>query len=102
MTIAIALEVENVSFTFPDSKNKILNNINLNIDQGERIFIDGANGSGKTTLIRILSGLIQPNQGAISINDNSFKKINLNQFRSQIKYHYGETPFEGTVLENIT
>jgi ABC-type transport system involved in cytochrome bd biosynthesis fused ATPase/permease subunit len=54
MTIAtsIALEVENVSFTFPDSKNKILNNINLNIDQGERIF-DGANGSGKTTLIRI-------------------------------------------------
>jgi ABC-type transport system involved in cytochrome bd biosynthesis fused ATPase/permease subunit len=47
MTIAIliALEVENVSFTFPDSKNKILNNINLNIDQGERIFIDGANGS---------------------------------------------------------
>jgi ABC-type transport system involved in cytochrome bd biosynthesis fused ATPase/permease subunit len=41
---SIALEVENVSFTFPDSKNKILNNINLNIDH-ERIFIDGANGS---------------------------------------------------------
>jgi ABC-type bacteriocin/lantibiotic exporter with double-glycine peptidase domain len=49
-----------------------------------------------------LSGLI-PNQGAISINDNSFKKINLNQFRSQIEsIIYGETPFEGTVLENIT
>jgi ABC-type bacteriocin/lantibiotic exporter with double-glycine peptidase domain len=49
----------------------------------------------------ILSGLIQPNQGAISINDNSFKKINLNQFRSQIEsIIYGETPFEGTVLEN--
>jgi ABC-type bacteriocin/lantibiotic exporter with double-glycine peptidase domain len=47
--------------------------------------------------------LIQPNQGAISINDNSFKKINLNQFRSQIEsIIYGETPFEGTVLENIT
>ena len=100
---SIALEVENVSFTFPDSKNKILNNINLNIDQGERIFIDGVNGSGKTTLIRILSGLIQPSHGAISINDNSFKKINLNQFRSQIEsIIYGETPFEGTVLENIT
>jgi ABC-type bacteriocin/lantibiotic exporter with double-glycine peptidase domain len=49
-----------------------------------------------------LSGLIQPNQGAISINDNSFKKINLNQFRSQKSIIYGETPFEGTVLENIT
>jgi ABC-type bacteriocin/lantibiotic exporter with double-glycine peptidase domain len=98
---SIALEVENVSFTFPDSKNKILNNINLNIDQGERIF-DGANGSGKTTLIRILSGLIQPNQGAISINDNSFKKINLNQFRSQIEsIIYGETPFEGLCLKTL-
>jgi ABC-type bacteriocin/lantibiotic exporter with double-glycine peptidase domain len=96
---SIALEVENVSFQI---QKKFLNNINLNIDQGERIFIDGANGSGKTTLIRILSGLI-PNQGAISINDNSFKKINLNQFRSQIEsIIYGETPFEGTVLENIT
>ncbi|PKH66318.1 ABC transporter ATP-binding protein/permease [Flavobacterium sp. ALD4] len=100
---SIALEVENVYFNFPDSKNKILNNINLNIDQGERIFIDGANGSGKTTLIRILSGLIQPSHGAISINDNSFKKINLNQFRSQIEsIIQGETPFEGTVIENIT
>jgi ABC-type bacteriocin/lantibiotic exporter with double-glycine peptidase domain len=37
-----------------------------------------------------LSGLIQPNQGAISINDNSFKKINLNQFRSQIEVSYME------------
>jgi ABC-type bacteriocin/lantibiotic exporter with double-glycine peptidase domain len=66
------------------------------------VFIDGANGSGKTTLIRILSGLIQPNQGAISINDNSFKKINLNQFRSQIEsIIYGETPFEGLCLKTL-
>jgi ABC-type siderophore export system fused ATPase/permease subunit len=42
----------------------------------------------------ILSGLIQPNQGAISINDNSFKKINLNQFRSPESIIYGETPFD--------
>jgi ABC-type bacteriocin/lantibiotic exporter with double-glycine peptidase domain len=49
-----------------------------------------------------LSGLIQPNQGAISINDNSFKKINLNQFRSQIEsIIYGETPFEGLCLKTL-
>lgn len=100
---SIALEVEKVSFRFPDSKTKILDNISLNINQGEIIYIDGANGSGKTTLIRILSGLVQPTLGTVSINDNSFKKINLNQYRSQIEsIVYGETPFEGTLGENIS
>tara|TARA_R110000868_G_scaffold111973_3_gene301889 strand:- start:3552 stop:5210 length:1659 start_codon:yes stop_codon:yes gene_type:complete len=100
---SIALEVEKVSFKFPDTKIKVLDNISLNINQGEIIYIDGANGSGKTTLIRILSGLVQPTLGSVSINDNSFKKINLNQYRSQIEsIVYGETPFEGTLAENIS
>jgi ABC-type bacteriocin/lantibiotic exporter with double-glycine peptidase domain len=85
MTIAtsIALEVENVSFTFPDSKNKILNNIktlikaNVSLLTEQTVLEDNLD----THIVR----LIQPNQGAISINDNSFKKINLNQFRSQIE-----------------
>lgn len=100
---SITLEVDDVSFKFPDSKNKILDNISLKIQQSEHIFIDGENGSGKTTLIRILSGLIQPSSGAIYINDDSFTKINLNQYRAQISsIIYGETPFEGTVIDNIT
>ncbi|MCG9791415.1 peptidase domain-containing ABC transporter [Flavobacterium algicola] len=100
---SIALDIEKVSFKFPDSKSIILNNISLKIDQGERIFISGENGSGKTTLMRILSGLMQPTEGAIYINDDSFKKVNLNQYRSQIEsIIYGETPFDGTVTENIT
>jgi ABC-type bacteriocin/lantibiotic exporter with double-glycine peptidase domain len=100
---SIALEVEKIDFKFPDSKNKILDTISLKIEQGERIYIDGENGSGKTTLIRVLSGLMQPTGGAIYINDDSFKKININQYRSQIEtIIYGETPFEGSVIENIT
>ncbi|WP_366186753.1 ATP-binding cassette domain-containing protein [Flavobacterium ovatum] len=100
---SIALDVEKVSFKFPDSKNKILDTISLKIEQGERIFIDGQNGSGKTTFMRILSGLMQPTEGAIYINDDSFKKININQYRSQIEsIIYGETPFEGSVIDNIT
>lgn len=100
---SIALEVDDVSFRFPDSKNKILDNISLKIQQSEHIFIDGENGSGKTTLIRILSGLIQPSSGVMYINDDSFTKININQYRAQISsIIYGETPFEGTVIDNIT
>ncbi len=92
------METEKVKFKFPDSKNAILNDISLKIDQGERIVINGENGSGKTTLIRILSGLIKPTTGSFYINDDTFKKIDLKQYRSQIgSIIYGETPFEGTI-----
>jgi ABC-type bacteriocin/lantibiotic exporter with double-glycine peptidase domain len=80
-----------------------LSNLSLKIEQGEKIAIEGPNGSGKTTLIRILSGLLQPTSGTFYINDDTYRKINLKQYRSQIGgIIHGETPFEGTLLENIT
>ena len=99
----ISLETENLYFKFPDSKKDILNDISLKIEQGEKIVVDGENGSGKTTLIRVLSGLLQPTNGSFYINDDTFRKINLKQYRSQIgSIIHSETPFEGTLLENIT
>lgn len=99
----ISIETENLSFKFPDSDTSILNSISLKINQGEKIVIEGENGAGKTTLIRILSGLLQKTSGSFFINDDTFKKINLKQYRSQIgSIIQGETPFEGTLLENIT
>lgn len=99
----ITLETENIQFKFPDSNTTILNAISLKIEQGERIVISGENGSGKTTLIRLLSGLLKPTSGSFFINDDTFKKIDLKQYRSQIgSVIYGESPFEGSFLENIT
>lgn len=99
----IAIETENLTFKFPDSDKEILSAISLKIEQGEKIVIEGENGSGKTTLIRILSGLLQKTSGSFYINDDTFKKINLKQYRSQIgSIIHSETPFEGTLLENIT
>ncbi|TRX39670.1 peptidase domain-containing ABC transporter [Flavobacterium restrictum] len=100
---SMSLEVDNVSFKFPDSKSNILKHITLKIDPSEIIVIDGANGSGKTTLIRLLSGLIYPTFGSFYINDDTFGKINLKQYRSQIgSIIYGETPFQGSIIDNIT
>ena len=100
---SFVLETENLNFNFPKSKINILKDVSLTINQGEKIIIDGENGSGKTTLIRILSGLLEPTSGAFFINDNTFRKIDLKQFRSQIgTIIHGETPFEGTIQENIS
>jgi ABC-type bacteriocin/lantibiotic exporter with double-glycine peptidase domain len=99
----ISLETENMNFQFPDTNYGILNNISLKINSGEKILIDGENGSGKTTLIRVLSGLLHPTSGNFFINDDTFRKIDIKQFRSRIgSIIQGETPFEGTILENIT
>ena len=99
----ISLETDNMGFQFPGTNFGILNNISLKIDSGEKIIIDGENGSGKTTLIRVLSGLLHPTSGNFYINDDTFRKIDIKQYRSRIgSIIQGETPFEGTILENIT
>ena len=100
---AISLTTEGINVKFPGTIRSILEDINVKIDQGERVFIEGKNGSGKTTLIRILSGLLQSSEGALYINDDTFRKINLKQYRSQIgNIIHGETPFEGSIMDNIT
>lgn len=99
----ITLETENLKFKFPDGNDTVLDNINLKITPNEKIYLEGDNGSGKTTLIRILSGAMLPTSGAFFINDDTYRKIDLAQYRSQIgTITHGETPFEGTILENIT
>ncbi|MFZ4678731.1 MAG: peptidase domain-containing ABC transporter [Flavobacterium sp.] len=99
----ISIEAENINYKFPESTANVLNKISFKIENSEKILLDGDNGSGKTTLIRILSGLIQPTSGAFFINDDTYRKIDLQQYRSQIATIInGETPFEGTILENIT
>ena len=76
---------------------------NLEINQGERIIIEGENGSGKTTLIRLLSGLLQPTKGHFIINDDTYNKVNINDYRKHFgSILYGESLFEGTILDNIT
>ena len=100
---AINLELENIGLRFPDSTDDLLKGISLPIQQGEKIILSGKNGSGKTTLIRLLAGILTPTTGSFFVNDDTFRKINLVQYQSQIStIIQGETPFEGTILENIT
>ena len=99
----IQIVTDHLCFKFPGESDPVLSNINLTINPGEKIYLDGRNGSGKSTLIRILSGLMQPTTGSFSINDDTYRKVDINQFRLHIgTILHDETPFEGTILENIT
>ena len=49
------------------AKKLVINNINLSVQQGEKIGIIGANGSGKSTLLKLICGIIQPTNGSVKV-----------------------------------
>ncbi len=59
-----ALEVENVTFGYPGAP-KLLENVSLRIENGEKIAFIGYNGTGKTTFLKLLVGSLQPDEGRI-------------------------------------
>ena len=66
------IEIENVSFQYPNTKNKVLENINLKIKFGEIIGIAGKSGEGKSTLLDLIVGLLKPTVGKILIDRKEF------------------------------
>jgi len=66
------LNVSDICKSFPQKKGMVLSNISFSINKGEAVALAGENGAGKTTLIRILSLILKPDTGAISLNNVSF------------------------------
>lgn len=63
-----SLEFRNVSFSYPGSKEKCIDDFSLKIAPRERLALVGINGAGKTTLIKLLTGLYRPSFGQILLN----------------------------------
>jgi ATPase subunit of ABC transporter with duplicated ATPase domains len=66
-----AVGVEALRFRYPSSDVDVLNNVNFNVEAGERIAIIGPNGIGKTTLMRCLAGDLKPSAGHINWVENA-------------------------------
>lgn len=62
------INIKNLNFSYSGKPPYLLENINLDIKNGEYVSILGSNGSGKSTLIKIILGIIKPVNGIISVN----------------------------------
>ena len=96
------INLNQVTFTYPDKKKLALNNISLTIKPNTSVGFVGISGSGKSTLIDVIIGLIQPISGEVLIDGTSLNKQNLRMWQNKIGF-VPQSIFltEGTIAENV-
>ena len=98
----MAIEIKNINKSFHgrglDHDIKVLDDVNLNIGDGEFVCLLGPSGCGKTTLLRLIAGLDQPTSGEVIADDEVVKKPSCD--RAVIFQQYSLFPWL-TVLENV-
>ena len=95
------IEINDVNFSYNDEK-QVLKDINLKVEEQDKIAIIGRTGSGKTTLVNLLCRFYNLKDGEIKINGIDYKKYRMKELREQIGYVLQDVViFEGNVYENI-
>lgn len=96
------IDFNQVSYQYPGSISKTLNNINLSLPAHTSIHIVGPPNSGKSTLLYLLAGILEPTEGLIQYRGLPLKSLNKKQLREFIGFSLSNNEiFQGTILENI-
>jgi ATP-binding cassette subfamily B protein len=96
------IQLNHVSFQYPNSKRKGLEDITLTIQPGEVIALVGENGAGKTTLIKLLCRLYDPTAGRITFEGIDLRDLTTTDFHRQISVVFQDyAKYQMTARENI-
>ncbi len=94
------IEFRNVSYTYPNTGIKALENLSFKINAGESLAIMGKTGSGKSTIALLLCRLIDPTEGVILVDGKNLKDHNLKVYRDFIGYIPQESYLFSDTIEN--
>lgn len=94
------IEFRNVSYTYPNTGIKALENLSFKLDAGKSMAIMGKTGSGKSTIALLLCRLIDPDEGEILIDGKNLKDHNLELYRKNIGYIPQESYLFSDTIEN--
>ncbi|MES2329754.1 MAG: ABC transporter ATP-binding protein [Bacteroidota bacterium] len=94
---------DEVSFTYPHTGIKAIQNFNLHIKKGDKVLLLGRTGSGKSTIAQLLLRFYDPTAGNIRIGSHPIKELELKTLREQISYVQQDIfLFSDTVSGNIS
>jgi len=98
----VSIKLNQLSFGYQEHQ-QILNNLNVEIQSGEKVCIKGEAASGKSVLLELLAGGFPDTKGAVLIDGLPIGNYNIESYRKQIGVFYHEQDiFKGTLYENIT
>lgn len=97
-----AISFKNVAFSYGDSEEKVLSDINLQIEKGETIGIIGGTGSGKSSLVNLIMRFYDVTNGSVEVLGNDVKQYKFNTLRSAVHIVPQKSRlFSGTVRDNL-
>ena len=96
------IDFDNISMSYPGSRENAIENISFKVKKGETVGIIGGTGSGKSTLINLIPRFYDATEGNLKINGKDIKSFSKKSIRSSV----GIVPqkselFKGTVRENV-
>lgn len=80
------IEVKNLNYRYSENGPLCVNNINLEVEEGDFIGIIGQNGAGKSTLMKVLTGLLRPSEGQIFINGEDIADVPVSVISNTLGY----------------
>ena len=97
------LQVQGLTFTYPDAAQPSLRDISFDLTQGKILGIIGGTGSGKSSLVQLILGLYPADKGSIDLYRDGSSPRNLEEWRSWIAYVPQKVElFKGTIRSNLT
>lgn len=97
-----SIEFRNISYRYNETSDYVFEDLNVKINNEDKICIYGENGSGKTTFVKMITGLIRPTCGGIYINGNPLEELSLSSVRNRIGVvSQNSYIFSGSIIENI-
>lgn len=98
-----SITFDHVSFAYPHTNKKVLDDVSFTIHKNEKISLVGVNGAGKTTIVKLICRLYDPDEGQILINGIPLVQLNRQSTMKQISTVFQDYKlFAMSVKENIS
>lgn len=102
LSSGLEIEFKNVTFSYPNTEKKVLDNLSFKVEKGQRLALVGVNGAGKSTLAKLLLGLYKPTGGQILLNGLDIEDISLASLNQAMTGVFQEVePLAMTIGENL-